>query len=188
MELWLVRHAQTEWSVSGQHTGRMDIPLTEEGREHARSLRLPQKDFKLVLTSPLSRAAETAELAGFGDRAAARDDLMEWDYGECEGRTTDEIRADHPGWLVWKDGCPGGETVDEVGVRCDRVIEEALAVGGDVIVFAHGHVLRILSARWVQQPAVFGARIALATGGVAVLGFERETRVISRWNVGADLK
>ena len=183
MEFWLVRHAQTEWSVSGQHTGRTDIPLTDEGREHARSLKLPERDFKLVLTSPLGRAVETAELTGFGDRAEKRNDLLEWDYGEVEGRTTDEIRKEKPGWLVWKDGCPGGETVDDVGARCDRIIEEALGAGGDVIAFAHGHVLRILSARWVEQPAVFGGRIALATGGVAALGFERDQRVICRWNV-----
>jgi probable phosphoglycerate mutase len=183
MELWLVRHAQTEWSVSGQHTGRTDIPLTDEGREHARSLKLPDRDWKLVLTSPLNRALETAELTGFGDRAQKRDDLMEWDYGDYEGKTTDEIRKDRPDWLVWKDGCPGGETVDQVGERCDRIIAEALGAGGDVLAFAHGHVLRILAARWVEQPAVFGGRIALATGGVAVLGFEREERVISRWNI-----
>jgi probable phosphoglycerate mutase len=183
MELWLVRHAQTEWSVSGRHTGNSDIPLTDEGREHAKGLKLPPRDFKLVLTSPLSRAVETVQLTGFGDRAQKRVDLMEWDYGEYEGRTTDDIRKERPSWLIWKDGPVGGETVDEVGARCDRIIDEALGAGGDVIAFAHGHVLRILTARWVEQPAVFGGRIALATGGVAVLGFEREQRVINRWNV-----
>lgn len=183
MEFWLVRHAQTEWSVSGQHTGRTDIALTEDGRAHARSLKLPERDFKLVLTSPLGRALETAELSGFGDRARKRDDLMEWDYGEYEGKTTDEIRVGRPGWFIWKDGVIGGETADDVGDRCDRIIEEALGAGGDVIVFAHGHVLRILAARWAEQPAAFGGRISLATGGVGVLGFEREQRVISRWNI-----
>jgi probable phosphoglycerate mutase len=183
MELWLVRHAQTEWSVSGQHTGRSDIPLTDEGREHARALKLPERDWKLVLTSPLGRAVETAELTGFGEHAQKRDDLLEWDYGELEGRTTAEMRETHPGWLVWKDSFDGGETADDVGERCDRIIEEAVSAGGDVLAFAHGHVLRILAARWVEQPALFGSRIALATGGVAVLGFEHETRVIKRWNV-----
>lgn len=184
MELWLVRHAQTEWSVSGQHTGRTDIALTDDGREHARSLRLPERDWKLVLTSPLQRAMETAALTGFAARAQERDDLLEWDYGDYEGRTTDAIRVERPGWSIWKDGVTGGETADEVGERCDRIIEEALGVDGDVLAFAHGHVLRILAARWVEQPAAFGGRIALATGGVAVLGFEREQRVISRWNLG----
>src|SRR3954451_14683315 len=183
MEFWLVRHAQTEWSESGQHTGRTDIPLTERGREHARELKLPERDWKLVLTSPLNRAVETARLTGLGERAQKRDDLMEWDYGEYEGRTTADIRTERPGWLVWTDELPGGETVDEVGRRCDRIIAEALGAGGDVIAFAHGHILRILAARWVEQPAVFGRRIALATGGVSVLGFEHEDRVISGWNV-----
>jgi broad specificity phosphatase PhoE len=183
MELWLVRHAQTEWSVSGQHTGHTDIPLTEAGREHARSLKLPDRDWQLVLSSPLGRAVETAQLAGFGDRVQLRDDLMEWDYGDYEGKTTDEIRQERPDWLIWKDGVIGGETVDAVGERCDRVIAEALKAGGDVLAFAHGHVLRILAARWAQQPAVFGGRIALSTGGVSVLGFEREEQVISRWNI-----
>jgi broad specificity phosphatase PhoE len=185
MELWLVRHAQTEWSVGGQHTGRSDIPLTDAGRDHARALKLPKRDWKLVLTSPLQRAVETAELAGFGDRATKRDELMEWDYGEYEGKTTDEIRAERPDWTIWNDGVVGGETADEVGKRCDRVIADALGAGGDVIAFAHGHVLRILAARWIEQPATFGGRIALGTGGVSVLGFEREARVISRWNLEA---
>lgn len=183
MELWLVRHAQTEWSAAGRHTGLTDVPLTDAGREHARLLRLPERDWSLVLSSPLSRAAETAALAGFGEQAGDRDDLVEWDYGEYEGRTTNDIRTERPGWLVWHDGCPGGETVNAVGERCDRIIGEALDAGGDVLVFAHGHVLRILAARWLEQPAVFGSRLALDTGGVAVLGFERETRVIRRWNV-----
>src|SRR5256885_2302178 len=120
MELWLVRHAETEWSAGGRHTGRTDIPLTDEGREHARSLRFPARDWKLVLSSPLSRAADSAALAGFGQRASKREDLIEWDYGEYEGRTTDEIRGERPGWSVWEDGCPGGETVEAVGGRCDR--------------------------------------------------------------------
>lgn len=185
MELWLVRHAQTEWSAGGRHTGLTDVPLNEAGREHARSLRLPERNWSLVLTSPLSRSAETARLAGFGEQARVRDDLLEWDYGDYEGRTTNDIRRERPGWLVWNEGCPGGETVDAVGERCDRIIAEVLDAGGDVLIFAHGHVLRILAARWLEQSAQFGSRIALDTGGVGTLGFERETRVIRGWNVGA---
>lgn len=182
MELWLLRHAETEWSRSGRHTGRTDVPLTDAGRERARALRprLAGRAFALVLSSPLSRARETAELAGLTPQL--RDDLREFDYGEYEGITTDEIRERRPGWDLWRDGTPGGETAADVGRRVDRVIEEALGAGGDVALVAHGHVLRALGARWAGQPAAFGGELALDTGAVSVLGFEREVHVIRRWN------
>jgi probable phosphoglycerate mutase len=135
-----------------------------------------------VLVSPRSRARDTAELAGLGDRAVVDEDLAEFDYGDYEGRTTPEIRAERPGWTVWDDGAPGGETVDDVGRRADRVIARALAAGGDVAVFAHGHLLRVLGARWIEQPPVLGGNLALSTGAVCRLGFERERRAIWEWN------
>jgi broad specificity phosphatase PhoE len=183
-ELWLVRHAETAWSAARKHTGRTDVPLTDAGRETARGLaaRLAGHDFAAVLVSPLSRARETAELAGLGDRAQPRDDLMEWDYGAYEGRTTAEIREERPDWSLWRDGVPGGEDADTVAARVDRVIAEAAAIDGDVAIVAHGHVLRVLAARWLEQPAAFGARLALETGGVGRCGHERETRVLTGWN------
>ncbi|MCW3067310.1 MAG: histidine phosphatase family protein [Solirubrobacterales bacterium] len=183
-EVLLIRHAETEWSRSGQHTGRTDIPLTERGRELARRLApvLAGREFALVLSSPLSRARETCELAGLGDRARTRDDLMEWDYGEYEGLTTPQIREQRPDWSLWRDGCPGGETAADVGARVDRVIAEVRAVDGDAALFAHGHVLRVLGARWVEFPPQAGARLALSTGALCTLGYERETAVLWRWN------
>jgi broad specificity phosphatase PhoE len=180
----LVRHGQTEWSASGRHTSRTDVPLTEEGRARAARLRdrLAGFDFALVLTSPLSRARETAALAGFGDRAEVDEDLREFDYGDYEGRTTAEIREERPGWDVWRDDSPGGETPDQVGARADRVIARALAAGGDVALFAHGHLLRVLGARWMEAPAVRGGNLGLSTGAVCELGFERERRAIWLWN------
>jgi probable phosphoglycerate mutase len=180
----LVRHGQTEWSLSGQHTGTTDIPLTDEGRRHARALgaRLAGWRFSRVLSSPLSRALETCELAGFGDRVETTDDLREWDYGEYEGRRTADVREERPGWGLWKDGVPGGETVDDVGRRADRVIEAARAGEGDVALFAHGHVLRVLGARWIGLPPDHGALLALSTASISVLGWERETAVVERWN------
>jgi probable phosphoglycerate mutase len=184
-DAWLVRHAQTEWSELGKHTGRTDIPLTEAGRAKARELRarLGGHRFALVLTSPLSRARETAELAGYGDQAEPRDELMEWDYGEYEGLTTAEIRERRPGWSLWQDGCPGGETADDVARRVDRVIAEALRADGDVALFAHGHVLRVLGARWLEQPPQLGARLVLGTAAISVLGAEREVRALRTWNM-----
>jgi broad specificity phosphatase PhoE len=184
-EVWLVRHAETEWSRSGRHTGRTDVPLTDEGRERARALgeALSRRRFAVVLASPLDRARETAALAGLGEHAQLREDLLEWDYGDYEGITTPDIRAERPGWYLWRDGVPNGESADEVAARCDRVIEELVAAPGDVAVFAHGHVLRALSARWVEQPVAFGGRLYLATGSLSVLGFEREVRVIRSWNL-----
>jgi probable phosphoglycerate mutase len=182
MDVWLLRHAETEWSRDGRHTGRTDVPLTDAGREAARALRARVADhpFALVLCSPLSRARETAELAGL--KPELRADLVEFDYGDYEGITTDEIRERRPGWYLWRDGAPGGETADDVGRRVDRVIEEVLRADGDVALVAHGHVLRALAARWVEQPAAFGGRVRLDTGTLSILGFERETRVIRRWN------
>jgi probable phosphoglycerate mutase len=183
-EVWLLRHAETAWSRDGRHTGRTDVPLTETGRDRARALgaRLGGRSFALVLTSPLSRARETCELAGLGDRGQPRDDLLEWDYGDYEGVTTAAIREQRPGWYLWRDGCPAGEAPQDVGVRVDRVISEAAAAGGDVVLFAHGHVLRALAARWIGLDVADGGRLALATGSLSVLGFEREVRVIWRWN------
>ena len=182
--VWLVRHAETEWSRAGRHTGRTDIPLTDAGREHARGLgdRLGGVDFAAVFCSPLSRARETAELAGFGDRAELRDDLLEWDYGDYEGMTTPEIRQSAPDWYLWRNGAPGGESVAQVESRVDRMIGEVLEVGAPVALFAHGHVLRALGARWIEQPVAAGGRLALGTGAICVLGFEREMRVVWRWN------
>jgi broad specificity phosphatase PhoE len=179
----LVRHAETAWSLSGRHTGRTDVPLTEGGREKARLLahKLRGRSFDRVLTSPLSRAAETARLAGFPNAEPDRD-LMEWDYGDDEGLTTPQIRGQRAGWLLWHDGAAGGETADDVGARVDRVIERITASDGDVLIFAHGHVLRVLAARWLQQPADFGARLALGTGTLSVLGYEHDVGAIMSWN------
>jgi probable phosphoglycerate mutase len=182
--VWLVRHAETEWSRASRHTGRTDIPLTEAGREHARGLgaRLADTEFAAVLSSPLARARETAELAGFGDRAEFRDDLLEWDYGDYEGMTTPDIRQSAPDWYLWRDGAPGGESPEQVESRVDRLIAEVTEIGAPVALFAHGHVLRALGARWIEQPVAFGGRLGLGTGAICVLGFEREVRVVWRWN------
>ena len=181
--LVLIRHGETEWSASGRHTSVTDVPLVEAGRRHAEGLRerLAGRDFALVLTSPRARARETAALAGYGG-AIVDEDLVEFDYGEYEGRTTPDIRVERPGWSVWADGAPGGETAAQVGARADRVIERALAAEDDVAVFAHGHLLRILAARWIELPAAYGGHLALDTGSVSELGFERERRAIWLWN------
>jgi broad specificity phosphatase PhoE len=178
----LARHGETEWSASGQHTSRTDVPLTHRGREAAKRVRarLEGRRFALVLASPRQRARETAELAGFTPEIDA--DLAEIDYGSYEGRTTKEIRAERPGWSLWIDGSPGGETLAEAGARADRVIARALAVDGDVAIFAHGHILRILAARWIGLPPEHGASFALDTASLSELGFERENRVIEHWN------
>jgi broad specificity phosphatase PhoE len=183
-ELWLVRHGETEWSRLGRHTGRTDVPLTADGREQAQAVarRLVDRSFALVLSSPLSRALDTAKLAGYGEHVETTDDLLEWDYGADEGRTTAEIREDRPGWTVWRDGPRAGETADQVATRVDRVIERVRAAPGDALVFAHGHVLRVLAARWLGEPPTEGRLYALSTATVSVLGWERETAVIERWN------
>ena len=189
-QIYLVRHGETEWSRSGKHTGRTDVPLTDRGREQAPALgtRLAGHHFALVLTSPLSRAAETAQLAGFPDTERA-DDLREWDYGEFEGRTTPEIQEDIPGWTIWMGPWRGGETPEEVAARVDRVIARCLdpTVEGDCLLFAHGHVLRVLAARWVGASARDGAHFALGTATLGILGWERTNRVIETWNEACHL-
>lgn len=180
----VVRHGETEWSASGKHTSHTDLALTERGRERALALAsvLSQWSFSLVLTSPLRRARETCELAGFGDAAEVCEDLHEWDYGEYEGLTTPEIRVSRPDWSLWRDGCPDGEMPDQVGERADRALARLRAADGDALAFAHGHILRVLTGRWLGMPVAAGARFALAAGGVGELGFERETEVLRRWN------
>ena len=188
-ELWLVRHGETEWSLSGAHTSRTDIPLTDHGRMRAEELRdyLKGTTFDAVFESPMQRAKETCAIAGYGNQAVVEKGLMEWDYGVYEGKTTKEIQAEIPGWSVWKNEIIGGETVEHVGERADGVIARALAAapqGGKVALFAHAHILRILAARWIGLPATGGSLLALGTGSVSVMGWERETRVISSWNRG----
>ena len=182
-EVWLLRHAETEWSRTGKHTGRTDIPLTDKGRDVARALRarLEGHSFALVLCSPLSRARETAQLAGL-DPSALDDDLLEWDYGEYEGLTTPEIRAPRPDWYLWRDGAPGGESPTDVTARCDRAIARLRSAEGDVAIVAHGHILRALAVRWVDAPVTLGGHLHLGTGSISVLAYEREVAVISRWN------
>jgi probable phosphoglycerate mutase len=184
LELWLIRHGETAWSVSGAHTSRTDIPLTNRGRERARKIReyLSGKKFSMVLTSPLQRARETCSIAGFGDVAQIDDDLTEWNYGAYEGRTTREIQQEIPSWSVWSSPMIDGETMEQVAERANRVIARAVTKGGQVALFAHGHILRILAACWIQSPPVMGSRLALGTGSVSILGFEHETRVITMWN------
>jgi broad specificity phosphatase PhoE len=183
--IFIVRHGETEWSANGRHTGRTDLPLTQTGRgqaEHLPAL-LGGRSYSLVLVSPLRRARETCELAGFGDVAQVTEDLHEWDYGDYEGLTTPQIREQNPDWNLWQEGCPGGESPAEIGARVDRVLERFSAIEGDGLAFAHGHVLRVLTARWLQMEVAAGARFALAAAGLSVLGHERETEVIERWNV-----
>jgi probable phosphoglycerate mutase len=182
--IWLVRHGETEWSSSGRHTGRTDVPLTDLGRRQAAALgkNLGGRPFALVLTSPLGRARETCRLAGYGPRAEVTDDLREWDYGVYEGRTTAEVRAEVPGWSIWTADVAGGESLAQVGARARRVIDRAAAAGGDVALFAHGHILRILTAGWLGLPPDGGRLFALGTASVSVLDYERETRVIQVWN------
>jgi len=180
----LVRHGETEWSRAGRHTGRTDVPLTEHGRAQAEAVggALRGRELGLVLTSPLGRALETCRLAGFGDRAELRDGLMEWDYGAYEGRTTTEIREERPGWTLWGDGVLEGETVEQVGARVDRVLDEVRSLEGDALLFAHGHVLRVLTARWLGLDPDAGRLFALDPATLSTLGHERETAVIQLWN------
>jgi broad specificity phosphatase PhoE len=180
----LVRHAETEWSLNGRHTGLTDLPLTDHGREVAATLRerLAAWRFTLVLVSPSRRARETCELCGLGAEAQVRADLHEWDYGDYEGLTTAEIWERRPGWVLWRDGCPGGESPAEVGARADRVIAEIAGSDGDVAVFSHGHMLRVLGARWIALEPEGGGRLGLSTAAISVLGHERDTAVIARWN------
>jgi broad specificity phosphatase PhoE len=184
MEAVLVRHGETEWSRDLRHTGRTDIPLTDVGRRQAERLEDPLREWSLtrVLSSPLGRARDTCRLAGLGDRAELADALLEWDYGDYEGLTTPQVRELRPGWDLWRDGCPGGESAADVGARVDPLVDELKASAGDVALFAHGHVLRVLAARWVELPPEGGARLWLATATISVLGFERETPTVRRWN------
>jgi probable phosphoglycerate mutase len=182
--LYLVRHGETEWARLGRHTGRTDVPLTEAGRLQARAIadRLAGVRLGRVLSSPLSRALETARLAGYGDVVEVEPDLAEWDYGAYEGRTTPEIRQSVRGWTIWEEGPRGGESAADVTARVDRVLAALDGAEGNVALFAHGHVLRVLAARWLGLPASEGRRFALGTATVSVLGWEREARVVERWN------
>ncbi|HET8603710.1 MAG TPA: histidine phosphatase family protein [Marmoricola sp.] len=182
-ELWLIRHGETEWSRDGRHTGITEVPLTPQGEEVARGLRerLAGVRFDLVLTSPRERARRTAELAGFSD-VRVEADLAEWDYGDYEGITTAEIRERVPGWTLWSHPCPGGETAAEVSRRMDRVLAKVRAHGGRVLAFSHGHASRALAARWLAQPVQEGRLFSLGTATVSVLGYERESPVVERWN------
>ena len=186
-QIWLARHGETEWSRDGRHTGLTEIPLTDLGRRQADQLggRLATHRFALVLTSPRSRATETARLAGFGDVAVVDPDLAEWDYGALEGRRTAEIVEEFPGWTIWTGPWPGGETIDQVSARADRVLARCLApdLTGDTLLFGHGHMLRVLAARWLGLPGESGSLFGLSTATVSVLGWERERQIIESWNV-----
>ena len=180
----IARHGETEWTLSGQHTGRTDIPLTERGRDDARLLAplLSTADFALVLSSPLGRARETCELAGLGDRMQLEPDLVEWNYGDYEGLTSKQIKRTAPNWMVFTDGCPGGETPEQVGARADRVIARIRPVAGRVALFAHGHLLRVLAARWIGCPPSAGQHFLLDTSTVGVLGYYQGVPAVKRWN------
>jgi probable phosphoglycerate mutase len=182
-EVWLVRHGETEWSRDGRHTSTTDLPLTDEGRRVAETLRdsLAGEAFASVLTSPRERARETARLAGHAD-AEVDDDLAEWCYGDLEGETSEEIRRRYPGWTIWQGPVPGGETAEDVSERLDRVVARCRAVDGRVLVFGHGHSLRALAARWLGLPVTDGRHLRLDTATVSVLGWERESAVVQRWN------
>jgi broad specificity phosphatase PhoE len=182
--IFIIRHGQTEWSRADRHTGHTDVALEPEGIREAELVgaRLASESFALVLSSPLQRALETCRIAGFGKNVQTRDDLMEWDYGDYEGLSTAQIRERQPMWSLWDDGAPSGETAAQVGSRADRVLQEVRAVEGDAVLFAHAHLLRVLAARWLGLPPRGGCRFALSTSSVSVLGYERDTEVISLWN------
>jgi len=184
MNMFVIRHGETAWSLSGQYTGTTDIPLTDNGRRLAERLRpvLAKEAFVRVFVSPMQRARETCELAGLGNGAVLDADLVEWSYGEFEGLTPTQIHEKVPGWVIFRDGCPGGETPDQVGARADRVIARVRAVEGDVALFAHGHVLRVLVARWIGLPAGAGQHFLLDTGTLCVLGYYREIPAVKVWN------
>jgi probable phosphoglycerate mutase len=190
-QIFLIRHGETQWSLTGQHTGRTDVPLTANGENRATQLRerLQGIRFAGVLTSPLQRARRTCELAGFGANARLEPDLQEWDYGDYEGRTSAEIRSQHPGWNVFLDGCPGGESVEQISRRADRVLAGLRSADERVALFSHGHMLRVLAVRWVGLPVAAGRHFPLETASVSILGYEdhdRKTPVITLWNAGAD--
>jgi probable phosphoglycerate mutase len=183
-QVYLIRHGETEWSLSGQHTGMTDIALTENGRNIARLLApvLAKEIFALVLTSSLERARATCALAGFGSRAEVDRDLVEWNYGEYEGLTPKQIDAKAPGWIIFTDGCPTGETPEQVSTRVDRVIARARAVTGHVALFAHGHIFRVFAARWLGLPAAAGRHFLLDTAALSVLSYYRDIPAVKRWN------
>jgi broad specificity phosphatase PhoE len=183
-KVYLLRHGETEWSLNGQHTGVTDIPLTENGRIAARLLKpiLAKVTFTLVLTSPLQRARETCELAGLGQFVNVETDLIEWNYGEYEGLTTEQIRSTRPGWSVFRDGCPGGESPEQVGARADRVITKVRTAAGNVALFGHGHFTRVLAARWINLSANYGENFLLDTATLNVLGYYRESPAFKIWN------
>ncbi len=189
-ELWLIRHGETEWSAAKRHTGRTDIPLTPMGERQATELSqtLAGRRFSLVLCSPLRRARQTCERAGYGAVATLADGLLEWDYGVYEGRTTEEMRREDPGWSIWSASIPTGESLEQVGRRAQGVIDQTLKAKGDVILFAHAHILRILTACWLGLPPEAGRLFVLRTASISVLGYERETRVITQWNVSHEGK
>ena len=183
--VWLARHGETEWSRDLRHTGRTEIPLTAQGEEEARALAAPLGaiGFDRVLCSPLGRARETCKLAGFGDRAEFRDELLEWDYGDYDGITSEQVHERDPYWLLWRDGCPNGESPEQVGDRADAVISELLdGEAGTIAVFAHGHILRVLAARWLGLEPAGGQHFGLGTATLSRLGWEHDYRVIQRWN------
>jgi probable phosphoglycerate mutase len=184
--IYLARHGETAWSLTGQHTGLTDLPLTERGERNARRLgeRLTGPAFAKVFTSPLQRAARTCELAGFGSVAEVDRDLVEWNYGEYEGLRTTEIRAKHPDWQLFRDGCPGGESPDQVGTRADHVVSRVRQIKGDVLIFSSGHFLRVLAARWLGIEPAAGRFFMLTTASVSVLGYENSLSqpVIRLWN------
>ena len=185
-EVYLARHGETAWTRTGQHTGRTDIPLTARGERQARSLaqRLTGVGFTRVLTSPLARALRTCALAGFGGQAEIDPDLQEWDYGQYEGRRTADIRQERPGWDLFRDGCPGGESVEAVGARADRVLARLRAVEGNVVVFSHGHILRVLAAHWLGLPAGAARYFGLSPAALSILGYEhtRDEPALRLWN------
>jgi broad specificity phosphatase PhoE len=186
-QIWLARHGETEWSRTGRHTGRTDIELTEKGREQASALApaLAKREFARVISSPLSRAVETCRLALPSFSIELSDALLEWDYGAYEGMTSEQIREKRPGWVLWRDGCPGGETAADVGARVDPLVAELLKATEDVALFAHGHVLRVIAARWLGLRPGDGAYFALDTATLSILGWEHASAVIRRWNAGA---
>ena len=183
-EVYLIRHGETEWSLNGRHTGTTDIPLTENGRRLAKLLAaaLAKEKFALVLTSPLKRARETCELAGFGARAEIDRDLMEWNYGAYEGLTPEEIHAQAPGWMIFTDGCPGGESPAQVSARADRLVARVRSVEGDVALFAHGHIFRVFAARWLALPPAAGSHFLLDTATLNILSYYRGIPAVKRWN------
>lgn len=184
-QIYLIRHGETEWSLSGQHTGRTDIPLTRNGRKMAEQLAtvLAGEVFEQVMTSPLQRARETCALAGLGPQAVIEPDLAEWHYGDYEGLTTSEILAEAPDWLLFRDGCPGGESPEQVGARVDRLIATVRSVPGHVVLFGHGHLFRLFAARWLDLPVLEGRRFMLYPATLSILSYYRGIPAVKRWNM-----